>query len=295
MKNQPGSRFYFAAKLFGITGFIQIVISKLLMALHKLLNKLVLKNYAIINALLHQGVLVSKKNEIVDFCYKINDKDYSFSLIWYGSDLQVFEQLMLHNEYVPAIEILNEFGIKPSTMIDAGANIGLATIYFKAFFPDLSVLAIEPSTPIYVRAKTHFDNNQLTDVTTMNAAVWCENTRLQIDNSFGDGEDWATRTIQGKDEQGTVDAFSIPTLLAKMNWQQVDILKMDIEGAESDVFRDRQEVENWLGLVQCLIIEIHDEFNCRNRIEHILKENQFKLFTTHEYTVAINGQLVKAR
>ncbi len=287
------SRFYNAAKIFGFKGFVQICLNRFLLRILNQLDRHTIRSYEIVYGLLQQGTNIIAKSDHIELMSTLNGRTYQFVLLKIGSDLQVYKQLILNEEYAPAIEIIKQYGIVPSTMLDAGANIGLATIYFKAFFPELQILAVEPSFYIYQRLRNHIGLNQLNDISTVNAAVWLFNTKLRIDKSFRDGLDWATRTVvsNGGDEQ--VDALDIPSLLVQRNFQTLDILKMDIEGAESEIFRDSESVESWLPKVRCLILEIHDEFNCRQRIVDILKAKNFRLFDSHEYTIAINLNIIE--
>ena len=60
----------------------------------------------------------------------------------------------------------------------------------------------------------------------------------------------------GAGEQGNIDAYDIPALMKKAGWDRIDLLKMDIEGAETSVL---QSADHWLGCVGCLAVELHDE------------------------------------
>ena len=75
----------------------------------------------------------------------ISDKDSSFVLHGLemhirggSSDAKVFLQVWLNNEY--DIPLKSEAEV----IIDAGANIGLASLYFKDKYPKASIYAIEP-------------------------------------------------------------------------------------------------------------------------------------------------------
>lgn len=288
-------QFYKAGRIFGRSGFTRIIISRILNRITKLLDRSVIRNYEITYALLKRGNSIRVEGSVIKLMYEINHRPYEFSLLKKGSDLQVFDQLILNKEYLSAIRIINNAGILPESMIDAGANIGLASLYFKAFYPQLDILAIEPSLQIYNRLDNHIRINKIDKVSAINGAVWRDNGKLRIENSFRDGLDWSTRTVKSAEGDLAVDAYDIPTLMAHLNVQVLDILKMDIEGAESDVFLNEETVQNWLPFVKCLIVEIHDEFDCRERIMDILSACKFTTHESKEYTIAINTPLVAGR
>jgi hypothetical protein len=68
----------------------------------------------------------------------------------------------------------------------------------------------------------------------------------------------------------------------------IDILKIDIEGSEKQVFTQVGASLDFLRITRCLVIEIHDEFNCREDIYNILTANHFEISEAGEMTIAIN-------
>jgi hypothetical protein len=87
---------------------------------------------------------------------------------------------------------------------------------------------------------------------------------------------------------GTVKSVSLSAIMMRMNWDHIDILKMDIEGAEAVLFRSPAFVETLCKHVRYLALEIHDEFQCREEIEKILQENGFEYFTLRETLFGCN-------
>jgi hypothetical protein len=63
----------------------------------------------------------------------------------------------------------------------------------------------------------------------------------------------------GTRSNGVIDvpAISIPTLLRKLSWDRIDLLKIDIEGHEKVLLSDKCE---WLQVVETICIECHDGF-----------------------------------
>lgn len=114
------------------------------------------------------------------------------------------------------------------TIIDCGANIGLSVLYFKSQYPDAVIHAFEPDAAAYEILVSNIKENGLKDVFTYNTAVWIEEGEL----SFEPDGSWGGHIGDGTNSVSvTVKSQTLDNLLDN----RVDFLKMDIEGAESDV------------------------------------------------------------
>lgn len=143
--------------------------------------------------------------------------------------------------------------INPDIIVDAGANIGASTLFFRLKYPDAKIFAIEPERSNFELLKQNLRNYQ--NIILENYALWSENKELIISNP--DAEKYA---FQMKENEGltggAINGVTIERLMELWNLQQIDLLKIDIEGAEKMIF-DKPEV-SWLNKVQVLIIELHD-------------------------------------
>jgi len=94
-------------------------------------------------------------------------------------------------------------------------------------------------------------------VTPIQQAVWSTDGGLRIERGNGERGEWGIRVRPcAPGETPDVDAISITSLLARHGVDHIDLLKVDIEGAERDLF-DRN-ASGWLRSVQSIIIEVHD-------------------------------------
>jgi FkbM family methyltransferase len=166
------------------------------------------------------------------------------------SDIPTFLMVLAGREYDFAVD-------RPSVIIDAGANIGLASIWFASKFPEARILAIEPERSNYdllVRNLERYPN-----VTPIHAALWTHRGTLGIDDPRDEGP-WAFQTRELEDLPHPVDSvpcLSLADLISDYDLGWIDLLKVDIEGAEKEVFSSPSE---WIGSVGAIAIELHDRF-----------------------------------
>jgi FkbM family methyltransferase len=169
-----------------------------------------------------------------------------------STDAGVFDQIFITQEY--------NFDVKktPKIIVDAGANIGLASIYFSNKFPDAKVIAIEPeesNMEILKRNIAPYEN-----IIPVEGALWHENSRINlVDPGFGK---WGFMTQEQNiveerygDVVHTVQGITIDAIMKDQGIDHIDILKIDIEGAEREVFKDPSR---WIDKVDILIVELHE-------------------------------------
>lgn len=179
------------------------------------------------------------------------DVRHPFYLRVPSTDVSAFEQIFIHQEY--------DFDVSrsPRTIVDAGANVGLASIYFANRFPDARVIAIEPEASnfeVLQRNVLPYGN-----IVPLRAALWHENRRINlVDPALGH---WGFMTQAGEGEESLgrmldqVQGMTIDRIMADHGLDHIDILKIDVEGAEREVFRDPTP---WLDQVDALIVELHE-------------------------------------
>lgn len=164
-----------------------------------------------------------------------------------ATDAAAYEQVIVNAEYAAAL------APPPEYIVDCGANIGLATLYFSWRYPDAKIIAVEPDSSNFemlVRNVAALEN-----VSVVRAAVWNEATSVALDDSCG-GE-WGRRVRAGARRGDEVSTVTIPDLMAKFGFPRIDLLKVDIEGAELELFSGDVA---WASKVNAIVIELHDRF-----------------------------------
>jgi len=142
---------------------------------------------------------------------------------------------------------------KSPLILDAGANIGASSIYFSYSFPKAQVVAIEPEPSNFDLLQT---NTGGIPVECIQGALAANPGRVGVVDT-GEGF-WGYRTT-GTDSNSTgqsVTCVTINELFESKSQSCVPfIVKIDIEGAESDLFSAHTE---WVAATPLIIIELHD-------------------------------------
>ncbi len=158
---------------------------------------------------------------------------------------------------------------------NCGANVGVDLVYFKRMYPKARIKAFEADPNVAVYLQKNIQQNNFTDVEVVTKAVWNENTTVSFANEGADGGSLVTGT----------KTMEIPATRLK-DWLEkesvIDLLKMDIEGAETIVMQDCQDS---LQAVQHIFIEYHSYLGQPQSLDtilHILTANGFRYFIRSE-------------
>ena len=199
-----------------------------------------------------------------------------------SSDRRAFEQVFLDRQY--------DFPIagRPRFIIDAGANIGCASVWFASRFPDARIVAVEPDPGNCALLERNLA--PWGQVRTVRAAVWPRKAWLTIENP-GD-EPWAYRVREAGPGEAAFPAVSIGELLAESGAETIDILKLDVEGAERDILAD-PACDAWLARTRLLFVELHDRFRegCSEALASAVARHPFRRFELGENVVLVRDDL----
>jgi len=208
------------------------------------------------------------------------------------TDFLVFDQVILDKEYEPIVSLIKRgnFENSPFNIIDAGANIGLASVFFCRNFANTRVLAIEPDLENFKALKHNMDLNGLTkNVTPIHAGIWGNTRKLNLSHAFRDGREWSLNLEEANNaDEGSIDAYSLEDLMQKYSFETIDFLKIDIEGGEKNLFDVWENDSSVLSKVRYLALEIHDEIVDRKFIQGILIKAGFELTEINETTFCVN-------
>jgi FkbM family methyltransferase len=133
-------------------------------------------------------------------------------------------------------------------IIDGGANIGLSVLYFKELYPEAQVIAFEPDDQIYAVLERNIQSGDHDRVELVRRALWSSETSLTFMSEGADGG----RVARPQDTNNKV--VRTVRLRDYLDDRKVDLLKLDIEGAETEVLLD---CADRLGNVERLFVEYH--------------------------------------
>ncbi|RZK03786.1 MAG: FkbM family methyltransferase [Flavobacterium sp.] len=217
----------------------------------------------------------------------IHSKDFKQILIRRGtSDIDVAIQIFDWDEFAGLFSVIEDKN-EIKTIIDAGANIGISSVKFKSAFPNVSIIAIEPDDSNFSLLNKNLTLNGV-DYSSLKSGVWNKKTKLYFDRSFRDGREWAITVTEVPNSGPSIQSFSINDIVEKYAIKVIDILKVDIEGSEKQVFLEANSNLEFLDITRYVAVELHDEFVEKEKIEKLLVDKGFQLTHSGEYLIGKN-------
>jgi len=172
---------------------------------------------------------------------------YPVTLRTTGVDRSVLYQVFVERQY--ADDVLERRPMK--LIVDAGAHIGFASVFFANKCPEAKVIAIEPS-PSNLEL-LHSNTAPYPAIQVIHGALWPTEGQLAIANP--EAASWAFQVRP--DSGANIPAVTIPMLVEAHG--RIDLLKIDIEGAEKALF-GAPGSPSWLDGIGCVMIELHDGY-----------------------------------
>lgn len=198
------------------------------------------------------------------------------------SDSSVFKDVFVKKDLKLPIKI------NPKFIIDAGAYTGYSSLYFALKYPNAEIVSIEPEKSNFEILKKNTQNTK--KISLINAGLWNKNTFLKILNrSTGK---WGFRTKEVKKENSDIKAITIDKILLNSDYSKIDLLKIDIEGSEKELFS--KNYEKWINKVNIIIIEFHDRINkdCTKTFYSAIDSNKWKIYQKGENRIFIRKKFV---
>lgn len=200
------------------------------------------------------------------------------------SDRPVFGQIFLEEEYA-CLNDLERVGL----VLDCGGNIGCSAAWFLSRFPTCEVVSVEPDPDNFAQLTKNLAPYG-TRSTAIRAGVWSRPVRLSMsDEPYRNGTAAARQVrICRPEEPSNLPGLDIGTLLAQSGHERISILKIDIEGAEVELFSQGDRA--WLDVVDNLVIELHDDSAFGNATEAF-----FRAIEGQGFAVSRSGELTVCR
>ncbi|MFT7344374.1 MAG: FkbM family methyltransferase [Lentimonas sp.] len=193
------------------------------------------------------------------------------------TDVPTFGQIFIHREYHVDLEV------DAVSIIDAGANVGLAGVFFANEFPSAKIISIEPEQSnfdLLVKNTSLYPNIHLVQKALSNTS----DSLNMINNGYGNWGFMTEKIEDGKNnsEIEIIEAITIPEIMVQHNFKTLSIVKIDIEGFEKELFESNYE--EWLPKTKCLIIELHD------RMKMGCSKSFFKAISQYDFSFKMKGE-----
>jgi len=168
----------------------------------------------------------------------------------------------------------------PKLILDCGGNIGCAAVYFANKYPTAQIYSVEPEKNnfLILQYNTAFYDN----VHPIKSALWDKETFIRVEKRY-----WSTGAFMTfettAEDPAAFRTTTVGKLLAESGFDEIDLLKVDIEGAEKEVF-GAPDVDEWLPKVKVLTIELHD------RMKRGCSYEFFKAVSKYKWFFAFRGE-----
>ena len=185
------------------------------------------------------------------------------------ADRSIAAEIFKFREYRIAENVIRQAKI----IIDVGAHIGLFSLYCHAINPLAKIFALEPE-PNNIK--------RLTKTLALNTVLSAKILPVALAGKTGKGRLILTPdshnhylgTADALEEGIIVKTLTLSALKKQEKLKQIDLLKMDIEGGEYDIFENLSATD-YLG-IKYIILEYHEDKERRRKdLEKILRENGF--------------------
>jgi FkbM family methyltransferase len=217
-------------------------------------------------------LLKEKQPKSSEIKIKLGDYKQPIYLRSKTTDKSTFYKIFYFKEYnIPV-------NFNPKVILDLGANIGLAAVYFAQKYPNARIISVEPEPSNFKMLLKNTES--YSNVTCLNYGVWSKVTNLEIESGYGN---CGFRTTEvDYNNSNTIEAISIDKILDDFQLDHIDILKIDIEGSEKEIFE--KNFERWLPKTNMIVIELHEN------IKQGCSKALFKAVSNLNYKISALGE-----
>jgi FkbM family methyltransferase len=204
-----------------------------------------------------KSAFVGKKQFFVEkIAIRIHPSQHQVFIRTLSTDMDAFHQVFVNYEY-QSKDLPESVG----TIVDLGANAGYASVFFALKYANAKIVAVEPDLNNFhlLQENTRSFGDRIVQV---QGAVWIDDGFVGLKTDTDDGVpmgDWGIQVSKDVDvTMERVQSYRLRTILESAGFDRIGILKVDIEGAELELFS--QDYEEWLPVTDMIIIETHDRF-----------------------------------
>jgi FkbM family methyltransferase len=191
-----------------------------------------------------RGVSMPIKN--ISFSHRGHRVEFAMTDKYIGA----FKGIFNDKEY----DCAAEFEHAPRRILDLGGNIGFGSVFFSKAFPEAELAVVEPDPRNLPLLRKNLGLNGIS-ATVIDGAIGSVPGTLAL--RFGTNPTCSSLAGTGMhDLSNTVEVkvTTVPAVMKQAGWNDIDLLKIDIEGAEENLLATDNQ---WLAKVGAVIMEIH--------------------------------------
>ena len=142
------------------------------------------------------------------------------------------------------------------TIFDIGANIGTQSKRFEKLFPMSKIISVELEKNNFELLKKNTDGSD--NIIPLNYAIWNSNSEVKVfEKEGGNNQSFKVKTLETKKNTEVVKSITVDALMNEFKVKHIDLLKIDIEGAEKVIFD--KSCDNWIASVDIIVMECPDD------------------------------------
>ncbi len=212
------------------------------------------------------NIFLGVKGRIKNVQFVVNDKEIMLNVpddqYWIS-----IKDILLNREY----EYVSGFSLKnfKGLVVDAGANSGIFSIICALFAE--KVIALEPYPENYLRLQSNIQKNLVKNILPLKKALWYKNEKLKI---FKGSHSGGHSIYSASNKFVSASATTLHELVRTFG--KIDLLKIDIEGAEFTVFENMDS--EVLSHIDSIVGEVHLEYGDLSLIVDKLKAEGFNVY-----------------
>jgi FkbM family methyltransferase len=193
-----------------------------------------------------------------------------------SSDACVFHQIFSRDDLALGLDGA------PSVIVDAGAYTGISSIYLSRRYPHARIISLELARDNFALLQTNVA--PYPNITAVHCGLWWRRSPLAIADQKA--ERWALGARESTDSRDdTVEGYGVADILERYQLETIDLLKIDIEGAEYELFAAGADA--WLDRVRVIAVELHDRLRpgCSRVVQRAIAGHNFRQRQQGEYTI----------
>jgi FkbM family methyltransferase len=177
----------------------------------------------------------------------------------------VWELRYLFHEIFVAGTYLFDADRRQPLILDCGSNIGLSILVFKKLYPEARIIGFEAEPLTFVKLTSNIERNGLRDVVLNHCA---------LTDKDGSVEFYRTKNVRDKNVMDTIhsslkrerkagESVFVPARrLSSFITEEIDMLKLDVEGAEVSVLQDLTDTGR-LPMIRQIHLEYHHHIDSK--------------------------------